>query len=180
MPAHGLCSVCPLHLRPSNCLMISGLLVSIFHGFLIGLPSTIDLRPTMHPSKETACNWRSLISLTTFESFQYLQFPGHSMAIKLLFFLARMAIASKFFHNRLKMRMCPLCLAAPPGRVTFTDCQEQPPVQGIEAQSKARGLDIKPSARITAACEVPSSVIVVRWQPQPLEKGEEPEEISDE
>ena len=78
------------------------------------------------------------------------------------------------------MRMCPLCLAAPPGLVTFTVCQEQPPVQGMEAQSKALGLFMKPSARSTAAWVVPSSVIVVRWHPQPLEKGEEPDEINEE
>ena len=83
-------------------------------------------------------------------------------------------------HSLLNTRICPRRLAAPPGFVTLTKFQVEPPVQGIDAHSKDLGHDIKSFARVTAFEEVPSSTMVVLWHPHPFEWGEYWDEINDE
>ena len=52
-------------------------------------------------------------------------------------------------------------------------------MQGIDDHSRALRLDINAPARSVARAVVPSSASVVRWQKQPREAGEEPEDISE-
>ena len=76
---------------------------------------------------------------------------------------------SKLRHNLLNTRMCPRRLAAPPGFAMLTKFQEEPSVQGIDAQSNELWCDMKFNARFVVVRDVPSSTIVVLWHPHPFE-----------
>jgi len=62
----------------------------------------------------------------------------------------------------------------------LTKFQVEPPVQGIDAQSKDLWCDMKFNARFVAVRDVRSSTIVFLWHPHPFELGEAWDEIKDE